>query len=505
MRPRSKVFVVALSAVLLVAGARPALTAAIEVANNQEDKLYNVVKFLYEILDGPQWNGDAKPTDTYNTNCILARGLLGPKDKSIPPSCRKGDMGVLTGSSGGTPGSSSSSSGPPGSSSSSSSSSGPPGSSSSSSGPPGSSSSSSGPPGSSSSSSSSSGPPGSSSSSSSSSGPPGSSSSSSSSSGPPGSSSSSSSSSGPPGGGPEGPSETPEDEGAGVATATGPGDNAAKMDEYYTGVQARAVAIPRTMNPPDFVQAAKNYKIRCGKGFMAATGREGKINEILGCADQAHPRWDRSLESLLGPWQYRAPPGMSSPADLTGDPGGYEDIYAAAGFCLNLAQNSSSLLPDVEEPSPAAFSAITETAFQESYDSKSQGACWRFLEERIAYPPGSPALGGLRRSWQVARCQADALKHVITLSELFDCYGHGRSTLQARADMAYRAYSPAYIDYLVEEVGILAGQILFGLALNGPTDFASNLSDEHAAMTSAMSSSHGALGSTNPVRTKIVK
>lgn len=195
---------------------------------------------------------------------------------------------------------------------------------------------------------------------------------------------------------------------------------------------------------------------------------------------------------------------MSSPADLTGDPGGYADIYAAAGFCLNLAQNSSSLLPDVESPSPAAFSAITEVAFQESYDSKSQGSCWRFLEERIAYADGA-ALGGLRRKWQVARCEADALKHVITLTELLDCYAHGRSTLQARADMAYRAYSPAYIDYLVEEVGILAGQILFGLALNGPTDFASNLSAEQAAMTSAMSSSHGALGSTNPVRTKIVK
>jgi hypothetical protein len=319
-------------------------------------------------------------------------------------------------------------------------------------------------------------------------------------------------------------------------TATPPaGNSLAALTDAHTPSTAAAAVIPqssldalaKTMaplptysptSPSAFLTVAnQEFAYRCSFGFnpTKTTDPEGQINKILGCATQkdAHVRQDRSLASLLDPIQYYADPSMVVPTSSAATMGAlttvvprfsapsadkYYPIYAAAGFCQNLSQHAFVYL---STPTTSSSPSVAQVAFlplQEAAESRILANCWAFFEERVAYPSssaGSP-LGSSLYLTQKARCAVDYANHIIDDAAYGDCVQNGRSELKARADMAYRYNSAAYVSYL-QSLGAAPAATIFAMSLGDPEKFEQSLLIERQIMTEAMSSIHGPLGGAN--------
>ncbi|MCL2473361.1 MAG: hypothetical protein FWF23_00400 [Alphaproteobacteria bacterium] len=248
------------------------------------------------------------------------------------------------------------------------------------------------------------------------------------------------------------------------------------------------------------------WRTRCEQGFLPMDEHdpEGKINASLESdvcdAGGTYARWDRSLESLLGPLQYLAPKDMNIPGKKDNVQRGdkpfsrfpklekpeedYAPIYAAAYFCMNLGMYSFAALEGI----PALDyrqDIIREVIMQETIDSKGVANCWRFFEERVQYPPGfnPPAYHALQRK----RCEYDFQHlHIITREQYEDCAENGRSDLQARFDMANRIYSEEYQQKFIKYLGATQRAIIIGLAMADAEKFQQTLLLQRQIMATVM-------------------
>jgi hypothetical protein len=223
-------------------------------------------------------------------------------------------------------------------------------------------------------------------------------------------------------------------------------------------------------------------------------------------------RADRSMESLLSPLQYKAPTFMNSPELgghfsrfpsppsrfsipflTTSDLAVYSPIYAAAGFCQNLALKSYpeahpvKVYPQGIDKPEAAFPLMAEKVWRETIDNKAVSNCWHAFEERVQYPRGmKQAIYQTRYQQQVKRCENDYKNlHLINADQWSDCQNNGRSTIKARADMAYRLDNTEYLAYL-NTLGITTRQILYAQALADQETFEQTLLLERKAVTRSM-------------------
>ncbi len=277
-------------------------------------------------------------------------------------------------------------------------------------------------------------------------------------------------------------------------------------------------ATARTVGDPRVTAIGEAYVKRCENGFNPTyaqtitvtdvdptTGEsfppvqepidpEGYLNSRMSTCKSGYSkkyvRTDRSLESLLGPLQYIAPNDMAPattgegrvnvrlPSKLNSDK--YAPIYAAAGFCQNITQNASPLLI-TSETKEDATDVLNKAMLHETHDSRLVANCWHFFEERVQYPDG---VG--RHLAQQNRCKVDhEIRHIISAQALTDCETNGRSTLRARADMAYRMDSFEYINYL-NTLGVTVREQLMAAALDAPERFEQDLLIERHIMTGAM-------------------
>ncbi|MDD3371110.1 MAG: hypothetical protein PHE27_04710 [Alphaproteobacteria bacterium] len=257
---------------------------------------------------------------------------------------------------------------------------------------------------------------------------------------------------------------------------------------------------------------SRAFDFKCNVGFQPAWSDEyddeSKIVRVANseCSKgrEKNFRKDRSLEALLGPLQYAAPPDMADPKDPTsttplytpfgfGDGGAYDDfipIVAAANFCMNIAYTAYPKVPAVNDQT--RLQTLFQLAYRESIDGRVVANCWRFFEERVQY--GSSSSGSAttaaasfsaRHDQQVARCLDDYNKHIISEAAYTDCRENGRSTLKARADVAYRMNSPTYIHYL-NTLGVATRELILAQAMGEPERFEQNLLLERQIMTQAL-------------------
>jgi hypothetical protein len=252
------------------------------------------------------------------------------------------------------------------------------------------------------------------------------------------------------------------------------------------------------------------WRTRFDHGFLPFSmfDEEGKLISAFLIDSQPvsyWPRWDRSLESLLGPLQYLAPDYMKLPTtsedstkpyarfgEYTKMPDNkYVPIYAAAYFCMNLNMYALGAL---EGSSALAKMHAVETSqqiiIQETLDSKSVANCWRFFEERVQYPV-EPADDNAkkRHDAQEKRCQYDFQNlHIITLEQYKDCKTNGRSELQARFDMANRIYSEEYQQKFIKYLGATQRAIIIGLAMAEAEQFQQTLLMQRQIMSTVMAS-----------------
>jgi hypothetical protein len=164
----------------------------------------------------------------------------------------------------------------------------------------------------------------------------------------------------------------------------------------------------------------------------------------------------------------------------------YYPIYEAAGFCQNV---SLKAYPESDpiKPFPKGSSDVTnwaiasEKVWRESVDGKVVGNCWHFFEERIQYPANT-----LPHAQQENRCKNDFQNlHIISSYAYQMCQQLGRSSLQARADMAYRLDSQEYISYL-NTLGVTTRELLYAQALADQERFEQSLLLERQIMTEAL-------------------
>jgi hypothetical protein len=238
------------------------------------------------------------------------------------------------------------------------------------------------------------------------------------------------------------------------------------------------------------------------------------------------------LESLLGPLQYKAPNTallkMNNPQsdmtvvyvrlplpDMSINLSPYYPIYAADGFCHNLSQNITPIT--MPASSDVAYKIANTIMLQETFDSKLVANCWHFFEERVQYPDyGDVSVADalmdkslsfkLRHYQQASRCADDFyIRHIISLAAYTDCKTNGRSTLKARADMAYRMESTEYLAYL-NSLGAATRELIFAQALSEPERFEQSLLLERQIMTEAMFAAKGAptyLGKNSPTMNRV--
>ncbi|MDD3028810.1 MAG: hypothetical protein PHS57_00805 [Alphaproteobacteria bacterium] len=243
----------------------------------------------------------------------------------------------------------------------------------------------------------------------------------------------------------------------------------------------------------DTEAATTLFDFSCKSGFLLTSDAfsEGTaIKKKCAITDSDRVGRDRSMESLLGPIQYLAPTAMAAPSDATSVyvrfnaeiNATYTPIYAAAGFCQNIAQNSRvpvNVNAKLEKPTVVGY------AFLESRDSHIAANCWRFFEERVQYPEGMPGILAQRHEAQKNRCQVDYQNHIISAAALADCQSNGRSALKARADRAFRLDSEEYVNYL-NTLGITTREMLISSALDAQEPFEQHLLLERQIMTESL-------------------
>lgn len=242
------------------------------------------------------------------------------------------------------------------------------------------------------------------------------------------------------------------------------------------------------------------FNFRCINGFNPYNllDDEGQLNvREANCLQRpAHVRKDRTLNSLLEPLQYLAPPEMPMaeaslhaneptyvrfPEPITAVGEEYYPIYAAAGFCMGLMYASQTHVPSLTQQNAAP--TLNATAWRETIDGKMSSDCWHFFEERVQY--GADSARVRDHYTQYMRCVADRSFHIISEGELEYCEEYGRSSLKARADAAYRAYSQEYLNYL-NTLGVVTRELLLASALTDAEKFEEYLMLERQIMSAVM-------------------
>ncbi|MDD4615512.1 MAG: hypothetical protein PHW76_00090 [Alphaproteobacteria bacterium] len=298
-------------------------------------------------------------------------------------------------------------------------------------------------------------------------------------------------------------------------------DNNGTIQNLFVNQVARAVSIAKPLHysdtkiyndgveVPDTManDPARAFAFRCDMGFnpnWGDTNAKGNVIDVESglvlsinpkCGKDNHDnvRKDRQLNSLLNPVQFVAPTDMKEP--LNGAPGYYRfdkrvkradhakyvDLIAAASFCTNV---SLKAYPDVPS-STDTLGTVTKVMYRETIDSKIVSDCWQFFEERVAYPKGSSGSFAIIYEHQHALCTEDYNKHIISESQLKACEANGRSALQARRDLAYRAYSPVYVAYL-NTLGVQTRELILAQAMGEVERFEQTLLMERQIMTEAM-------------------
>jgi hypothetical protein len=292
-------------------------------------------------------------------------------------------------------------------------------------------------------------------------------------------------------------------------------NDTALADAQSMAKQAQSSAMARSVIPPTATAAAWAFQNRCRNHFNPTWDKqvgdlppfdpEAKINNISAfkCSGQKDDfvRQDRSLESLLAPLQYVAPKDMADTKSQNGVPDWfirfhteltdkkYLPIYAAAGFCQNIAMYALPMLSPQPSSGPGDNIRVANAATViESLGSGVVANCWHFFEERVAYPADSAGYKE-RHDAQYARCEADYKKHIINSDALGKCNTDGRSTLKALADVAYRADSKDYTTYL-QTLNSSTQEMILALAQGDMFKFEQGLILERQIMTEAMATAN---------------
>ncbi len=245
------------------------------------------------------------------------------------------------------------------------------------------------------------------------------------------------------------------------ACAVQTGSTRRSAEAASAGQMSAALTQSQSNRPNDPSTQAQELKNKCALGLIntanATDPDSAAYKRLIGTCTPpsgmtAHPGADKSITSLLKPFEYFVPdnyPGQQTDGSykiLLAPTGGkdYSGFIAAYGFCQNVTPTQSA--PPQGTGAATAGDMVEASRRNEQSKVSIISACWDALADRMQYASTNPvtAYDPLTNTMVVAHtlqyneCQDDYAANLLTSAQLSDCQQNGRSLLQAKHDRAYR-------------------------------------------------------------------